>query len=93
MHDLRGYVYEYFLNHDYELDVEADTLIGEYLKKVIMKPGNKQIPDSINLAKTAVNNAEKRTARLLANLAETGDYSNADIMTIHREDIPEVIGS
>jgi len=44
------------------------------------------IRDSIAIGKEGIKNAEKRAAKTLTKMAATGNYENADIMVLHRED-------
>ncbi len=89
--DLKGFAYEFLLDREYEIDIEAADELDHRICAVILQKSENPISDSIDIVKEAVRNAEKRTARKLASIAETGQYENADIMILHREDFTEFI--
>lgn len=85
--ELKGFVFDYLIEKDYEIDVYADEILEERIRMLLASKCENPIRDSIRIGKEAIKNAEKRAARNLSKMAATGNYENADIMVLHKEDI------
>ncbi len=84
--DLKGFVFDYLIEKDYEIDVFADEVLEERIRMMLGTKSANPIRDSIAIGKEGIKNAEKRAAKNLTKMAATGNYENADIMVLHRED-------
>ena len=84
--DLKGFVFDYLIEKDYEIDVYADEVLEERIRMMLGTKSTNPIRDSIAIGKEGIRNAEKRAAKNLTKMAATGNYENADIMVLHRED-------
>ncbi len=85
--ELKGFVFDYLIEKDYEIDVYADEILEERIRMLLASKSENPIRDSIRIGKDAIKNAEKRAAKNLSKMAATGNYENADIMVLHKEDI------
>ena len=85
--ELKGFVFDYLIEKDYEIDVYADEILEERIRMLVASKSENPIRDSIRIGKEAIKNAEKRAAKNLSKMAATGNYENADIMVLHKEDI------
>lgn len=85
--ELKGFVFDYLIEKDYEIDVYADEALEERIRILVASKCENPIRDSIRIGKEAIKNAEKRAAKNLSKMAATGNYENADIMVLHKEDI------
>jgi len=84
--ELKGFVFDYLIEKDYEIDVYADEVLEERIRMMLGAKTTNPIRDSIAIGKEGIKNAEKRAAKNLAKMAATGNYENADIMVLHKED-------
>ena len=84
--ELKGFVFDYLIEMDYEIDVYADEVLEERIRMMLGAKSENPIRDSIAIGKEGIKKAEKRAAKNLAKMAATGNYENADIMVLHRED-------
>ena len=84
--ELKGFVFDYLIEKDYEIDVYADEVLEERIRMMLGTKSANPIRDSIAIGKEGIKNAEKRAAKNLTKMAATGNYENADIMVLHRED-------
>ena len=84
--ELKGFVFDYLIEKDYEIDVYADEVLEERIRMMLGAKSTNPIRDSITIGKEGIRNAEKRAAKNLTKMAATGNYENADIMVLHRED-------
>lgn len=84
--ELKGFVFDYLMEKDYEIDVYADEVLEERIRMLMRGKSENPIRDSIAIGKEGVKNAEKRAAKNLTKMAATGNYENADIMVLHKED-------
>ncbi len=84
--ELKGFVFDYLIEKDYEIDVYADEVLEERIRMMLGTKTTNPIRDSIAIGKEGIKNAEKRAAKNLAKMAATGNYENADIMVLHKED-------
>lgn len=84
--ELKGFVFDYLLGKDYEIDVYADEVLEERIRMMLRTKSENPIRDSIAIGKEGIRNAEKRAAKNLSKMAATGNYENADIMVLHKED-------
>jgi len=85
--ELKGFVFDYLIEKDYEIDVYADEVLEERIRMMLGTKSINPIRDSIAIGKEGIKNAEKRAAKNLTRMAATGNYENADIMVLHREDL------
>lgn len=84
--ELKGFVFDYLIEKDYEIDVYADEVLEERIRMMLGTKRENPIRDSIAIGKAGIKNAEKRAAKNLTRMAATGNYENADIMVLHKED-------
>ena len=84
--ELKGFVFDYLMEKDYEIDVYADEVLEERIRMLLRGKCENPIRDSIAIGKEGIKNAEKRAAKNLTRMAATGNYENADIMVLHKED-------
>jgi hypothetical protein len=84
--ELKGFVFDYLIEKDYEIDVYADEVLEERIRMMLGGKTTNPIRDSIAIGKAGIKNAEKRAAKNLTKMAATGNYENADIMVLHKED-------
>jgi len=84
--ELKGFVFDYLIEKDYEIDVYADEVLEERIRMMLGTKSTNPIRDSIAIGKEGIKSAEKRAAKNLTRMAATGNYENADIMVLHRED-------
>jgi len=84
--ELKGFVFDYLIEKDYEIDVYADEVLEERIRMMLGAKSENPIRDSIAIGKEGIKKAEKRAAQNLTRMAATGNYENADIMVLHRED-------
>ena len=84
--ELKGFVFDYLIEKEYEIDVYADEVLEERIRMMLGTKSTNPIRDSIAIGKEGIRNAEKRAAKNLTKMAATGNYENADIMVLHRED-------
>lgn len=84
--ELKGFVFDYLIEKDYEIDVYADEVLEERIRMMLGAKTTNPIRDSIAIGKEGIKNAEKRAAKNLTKMAATGNYENADIMVLHKED-------
>lgn len=84
--ELKGFVFDYLIEKEYEIDVYADEVLEERIRMMLGTKSSNPIRDSIAIGKEGIKNAEKRAAKTLTKMAATGNYENADIMVLHRED-------
>ena len=84
--ELKGFVFDYLMEKDYEIDVYADEVLEERIGMLLRGKSENPIRDSIAIGKEGIKNAEKRAAKNLTKMAATGNYENADIMVLHKED-------
>ena len=84
--ELKGFVFDYLIEKDYEIDVYADEVLEERIRMMLGTKRENPIRDSIEIGKEGIKNAEKRAAKNITKMAATGNYENADIMVLHRED-------
>lgn len=84
--ELKGFVFDYLIEKEYEIDVYADEVLEERIRMMLGTKSMNPIRDSIAIGKEGIKNAEKRAAKNLTKMAATGNYENADIMVLHRED-------
>ena len=84
--ELKGFVFDYLIEKDYEIDVYADEVLEERIRMMLGAKSMNPIRDSIAIGKEGIKSAEKRAAKNLTRMAATGNYENADIMVLHRED-------
>ena len=84
--ELKGFVFDFLIEKDYEIDVYADEVLEERIRMMLGTKSTNPIRDSIAIGKEGIRNAEKRAAKNLTRMAATGNYENADIMVLHRED-------
>lgn len=84
--ELKGFVFDYLIEKDYEIDVYADEVLEERIRMMLGTKTTNPIRDSIAIGKEGIKNAEKRAAKNLTKMAATGNYENADIMVLHKED-------
>ena len=85
--ELKGFVFDYLIEKDYEIDVYADEILEERIRMLVASKSENPIRDSVRIGKDAIKSAEKRAAKNLSKMAATGNYENADIMVLHKEDI------
>ncbi len=85
--ELKGFIYEYFVSNEYELEKTADNRLEEKLEKIMSMKPESPIDAAMAIAKSAVESAEARNAEVLAQMMRNGKIENADIMTIKAEDI------
>ena len=84
--ELKGFVFDYLIEKEYEIDVYADEVLEERIRMMLGAKSENPIRDSVAIGKEGIKKAEKRAAKNLAKMAATGNYENADIMVLHRED-------
>ena len=84
--ELKGFVFDYLMEKDYEIDVYADEVLEKRIQMLLRGKCENPIRDSIAIGKEGIKNAEKRAAKNLTRMAATGNYENADIMVLHKED-------
>lgn len=84
--DLKGFVFEYLVSQEYDLELAADAVIDERLEAILAGNPADPISASVDMVKKAIVNAEKRNSKVLADIALDGRYANVDIMTIRAED-------
>lgn len=84
--DLKGFIFEYLVAQEYDLEIAADAVINERLNALVAEENPNPIAAAIEIAKNAIRLAEKRNSKVLADIALEGSYANADIMTIRAED-------
>ena len=84
--ELKGFVFDYLIEKEYEIDVYAEEVLEERIRMMLGTKSSNPIRDSIAIGKEGIKNAEKRAAKTLTKMAATGNYENADIMVLHRED-------
>ncbi len=87
LEELKGFIYEYLVNTEYELEVNADRALDEKLAKIMALKPESPIDSAIAIAKTATEAAEARNSELLVEMMNNGQIENADIMTVKAEDI------
>ena len=85
--ELKGYIYEFFVKNDYELETTADNAITDKLEKIMKMKPESPIDSALAIAKSAMEAAESRNAAALAEMVKNGKIENSDIMTIRAEDI------
>ena len=85
--ELKGFVFDYLLEKEYEIDVYADEVLEERIRMMLGAKSENPIRDSIAIGKAGIKQAEKRAAKNLTKMAATGNYENADIMVLHKEDL------
>ena len=79
-------MFDYLIEKDYEIDVYANEVLEERIRMMLVTKSKNPIADSIAIGKEGIKSAEKRAAKNLTRMAATGNYENADIMVLHRED-------
>jgi len=84
--ELKGFVFDYLIEKEYEIDVYAEEVLEERIRMMLGAKSSNPIRDSVAIGKEGIKNAEKRAAKTLTKMAATGNYENADIMVLHRED-------
>ncbi len=84
--ELKGFVFDYLMEKDYEIDIYADEVLEERIRMLLRGKSENPIRDSIAIGEEGIKNAEKRAAKNLTRMAATGNYENADIMVLHKED-------
>ena len=87
MDELKGYIYEYFVKNEFELETTADNAITDKLEKIMKMKPESPIDSALAIAKSATEAAEARNAALLAEMVKNGKIENSDIMTIRAEDV------
>ncbi len=85
--ELKGYIYEYFVKNEFELETTADNAITDKLEKIMKMKPESPIDSALAIAKSATEAAEARNAALLAEMVKNGKIENSDIMTIRAEDV------
>lgn len=84
--DLKGFVFEYLFEKEYDLEPAADEIIDKKLARLVDSGSEDIIKDAVEIAKQAIASAEKRNAKVIAEIALDGSFENVDIMTIRAED-------
>lgn len=87
--DLKGFIFEYLYEKEYDLELAADDIINKKLAKLVNKGSDDIINAAVDIARKAVASAETRNAKVIAEIALEGSYENADIMTIRAEDFAD----
>lgn len=85
--ELKGFAYEYLIQEEYELEIPAVNVLEERIAHLIGAKEPDIIRATIDIIKGAINHAEERNSKILANMVKSGTIENADIMTIYSEDL------
>lgn len=87
--DLKGFIFEYLVEKEYDLELAADDVINKKLAKLVDEGSDDIITAALDIAKKAIASAERRNAKVIAEIALDGSFENVDIMTIRADDFED----
>lgn len=88
--ELCGFAYDYFLEHEYEINLDADEYLKSEITRISIRRKHDAVEAVIRMATEVVIQAEKRTAKTLLELAAKGKFDEGYNTVICLEDFVDI---